>query len=136
MGRLLSLYGQAPALIATSGARRCRETVELAAKAGKWKAAVRVDDALYGGSPAAYRAVAREALDEHGVLLVCGHEPTLSELATQLAGGGTVRVPPGTVIALDFAVDRWREVALGGGELAFLLPPRLFTEGKFEFVGD
>lgn len=132
MGRFLGLTQQAPDVVASSTAERCRSTVELATRAGKWRSTASWHDDLYGGAPAAYLAVLREASDEHAVLLLCGHEPTLSELAAQLVGGGSFRMTPGAVVAIDFAVDRWRDVALGEGQLVFLLPPRLLTEGELE----
>jgi phosphohistidine phosphatase len=132
MGRFLALTHQAPDEVACSTAERCRATVTLAARAGHWKTTVRFADDLYGGAPSAYLAVLREAADEHAVAMLCGHEPTLSELASLLVGGGSLRLPPGSVVAIDFAVERWRDVALGDGQLVYLLPPRLLTEGEVE----
>lgn len=136
IGRFVALAGQAPGIACCSTAQRCRETVELAAKAGRWKLTVTHPDALYGGSAAAYLAVAREAPNEHTTLLVCGHEPTISELASELLGGGSLRVAPGTLIAIDFEIDHWRDLAYGGGLLVWLVPPRLLTEGRFDFATD
>lgn len=134
IGRFLALAAQVPDLALTSPARRCEETLDLARRAGKWRCERDVDPALYGGSPAAYLATIRRADDRHAMLALCGHEPTLSELASQLLGGGDLRVPPGTVAAIDFAVERFRDVALGHGQLIFLVPPRLFTDGEFSFA--
>ena len=59
-------------------------------------------------------------------LMLVGHEPTWSSLASVLTGGSQVRVVTATAVGIDLAVARWDQVEPGSGELAWLLPPRLF----------
>ncbi|MEM1181423.1 MAG: hypothetical protein AAGM22_23975, partial [Acidobacteriota bacterium] len=57
-------------------------------------------------------------------LLVAGHEPTTSSLASTLMGGGHLRVVTATLVGLAF-YGPWSELGAGSAELRFLIPPRL-----------
>ena len=36
---------------------------------------------------------------------------------------------------IDFGLDTWASIAYGEGALVWLVPPRLFTKGGFDFAG-
>jgi phosphohistidine phosphatase len=134
MGRFLSLAGQAPDSVVASSAVRARTTVELAAEAGQWKAPTRITRALY-------EATAFQVLEEIRAepaatccLLLAGHEPTWSELTGLLIGGGAVHFPTACMARIDFDVEAWKDVEYGKGALVWLIPPKLFTKGDFEFA--
>ena len=132
MGRFLGLAGQAPESAVTSSAVRARATLEEAAGAGGWKCRVRVTRALYEATPMEALQEVRAEPDATDRLILVGHEPTWSELAVLLMGGGSLRMPTASMLRIDFDVDSWKEVAYGGGRLAWMIPPRLFTDGDFE----
>ena len=71
------------------------------------------------------------------LLLVVGHEPTSSETASLLIGGGRVRMPTGALVRIDFDADieSWADVGPGTGSLSWLLVPRLFPPDAFDFAG-
>ena len=133
MGKLLATAEQVPDTVITSSAVRAHSTVKLAVQSGKWGCPIQVTDALYGADAATVLAVIQQVPDSIQTLLLAGHEPTWSHLTLRLMGGGQIHFPTATMVRLDFDVDSWTQVAYGQGTLIWLLPPRLFTEGKFNW---
>lgn len=104
------------------------ETLRLAMAAGGWTCPARSAEALYGGGVSGLLAeIHKEPAATH-VLLAVGHEPTWSEAAALLVGGGRLRLPTGAVARIDLEVDRWEEVGPGTGVLAWSVVPRLLAE--------
>ena len=132
MGKLLSLAGRVPDSIVTSSAVRARTTVEIAARAGAWKAPVRLTRALYEALPEAVIEEIRSEPDGTETLLLAGHEPTWSELAGLLIGGGNVGMPTGAIAAVELEIESWKDAGAGKGRLLWLLVPKFFTEGSFD----
>jgi len=132
VGRFLAATSEVPGEVFTSTAVRARKTVELAAEAGGWACPVRLVPELYGATPAAVLALVRAYDGPASTLLLAGHEPTWSELLTLLTGGGRCRFPTAAVAALHFEVETFGEVGPGGGELLWLLPPRLLPAVGFK----
>jgi phosphohistidine phosphatase len=104
-------------VILTSPLIRCRQTADIVAAR------------LGGGEPVEDERLApgmdveglAEALLRHpdaGSVLVCGHQPDLSEVVADLTGGGVVELKKGALALLD--VDGARP---GGGRLRALYPP-------------
>jgi phosphohistidine phosphatase len=112
-----------PDLILSSPLPRARETAELAAK-GLGVSTAPVPETLL--SPGADWADLANAMAAHGdaerVMLV-GHEPDLSNAATQLTGAASVRLRKGGMLCLEFPGDP----EAGSGELAWLLDPDLYA---------
>jgi phosphohistidine phosphatase len=129
MGRVLALTGRAPDLMLTSPARRARLTADLAVEAGEWACPVVEDESLLPGSA---RQVI-EAIQRHAGAArrpaVIGHEPALSQTAALLLGGASLRMVTGAAVCLE--VGSWPELGPGSATLAWMLTPRLFTEGRF-----
>lgn len=125
MGAMLSRIEQVPDRVLTSSAVRARETIDLAAEAGGWKCPVAVVPEFYGSSPAAVVARVREEDDALSSLLLVGHEPTWSTLATELTGGGLLRFPTAAMARIDLDLDGWSRLEPAKGTLVWFLVPRL-----------
>ena len=125
IGSVLSQVGQIPDRVLTSSAVRACETVRLAAEAGDWNCPIEVVPDFYGGTPAAVLARVRKENDATSSLLLAGHEPTWSSLASGLIGGGSLRFPTAAMARIDLEVDSWSHVQADGGMLVWLLIPRL-----------
>lgn len=103
VGRVLAVAG-VPDRVLVSTARRTRETLDEAMRAGDWQADVVPVDVLYGGDPTdVLQVLASEAGHGTSVLLV-GHEPWCSGLVGMLTGAqvrmsaaslATLQVGPG-----------------------------------------
>lgn len=124
MGRYLAGIGEVPDLALTSPARRAADTLRIAAAAGHWNCEQRVCAGLYGSVADALGELRRLPAAAAAAILV-GHEPTSSELAALLMGGGRIRMPTGAMVRLELDVDDWGDLAPSCGQLAWLVTPRL-----------
>lgn len=131
MGRVLAAADQLPDLVVTSSAVRARTTVELAHEAGGWTCPIETSDALYDTDAASVLEMIRELPDSTDGVLLAGHEPTWSQLASLLISGGSLRFPTAALARLDLDVDEWRDVTSACGVLVWLLQPKFFIEGNF-----
>ena len=112
-----------------STATRTRETLARTAI----DAPVRYVDRLYGASPGTVISEINGVGDDVAVLLVVGHEPTMTELAlgltrsdnanTEAAERISSKFPTSAVAVLRFSCD-WKGVELGSAELDALHVPR------------
>ena len=132
IGRALALARQIPDLAITSSARRARTTVDIAAAAGDWDCPIQATDDLYGASPGDAIRLVNRADDDVDRLLLAGHEPTWSHLAAILTGGGRFQMKTATALAVDFDIATWDRAEPGAGAAAWMLNPRLFTDGDFD----
>ena len=131
MGRLIAASGCMPERVLVSSAVRTRETARLAAEAGFWKATDRVTDALYEATPQAVLAEIQAEPDTASTLVVIGHEPTTSQLAALLVGGGTFEVKTGAVLRIDVPVVRWADVGAGRGALVWAVAPDTLDVARY-----
>lgn len=134
MGRFLARARQVPDAAITSPALRAEQTLRIAMRAGSWACPVREREALYGGGVGALLDEIRLESPTTNLLLVVGHEPTWSQAASLLVGGGQLRLPTATLVRIDLDIDRWANIHPGTGQLSWLVPPRLFPRDAFEFA--
>lgn len=127
IGSTLSRIHQEPGKVLTSSAVRARTTAELAIEAGGWSCPVSATRALYLSSPDSVLGQIVEQDDRWESLLVVGHEPTGSDLASRLIGGGRIEIPTAALLRIDFDAERWSEVGYGEGGLVWMLTPRLLA---------
>lgn len=127
MGQMLSQTDQLPDLAVSSSALRARDTLHLAARAGRWKCPMRIDSALYEATPGAILAWLKALEDNPESLLLTGHEPTWSALAGRLIGKAALRVPTGAMLRVDFEHETWQQIEFDSGELRWLIGPKLLA---------
>jgi len=130
MGKFLTKTGLEPDVVLSSSAARARTTAELAAEAGDWGAEIRIVPGIYEAAPLDVLAEVRRG-GEGEVVLVTGHEPTFSMLASKLVGGGEIRVVTAALVGVGFEVGSWSEIDFGDGELLFVIPPKLLSKAGF-----
>jgi len=133
MGRFLGLTGDVPDAAITSPALRATETLRLAMEAGGWSCPVRSRESLLGDVRSVIEEI-RAELTATEVLIVVGHEPTWSETAEFLIGGGSLRLPTGALARIDLDIDEWTDVGPASGQLSWLVVPRLFPKKSFDFA--
>ena len=109
-GRRIAAAGPAPQLVLTSPAVRALATAELAAGAAAVDAArIRQDAALYPGAAATLKTAIERGAGGVQCLLVVGHNPALSDLASRLdPAGARVALATGAFHCLDLALEDWR----------------------------
>lgn len=125
MGRVLRSLDEVPQLAISSSAVRARTTVELAAAAGEWETPIEISPALYGASVEGALEVAATAPSAIDCLMIVGHEPTWGSVVAHLTGG-SVQVKTATVVGIDSYAYDWPDLLTTGGELVFVLQPRMF----------
>ena len=130
MGRVIARAGAIPDKVVTSSAVRARTTAELAADAGRWRIDIEATDGLYDASTVeVLQYHVQTQPDSLSSVMLVGHEPTWSQLASILSGGGAVRLATATAVAIDFHVTSWSAVQPGAGHIEWMLSPRLFESG-------
>lgn len=125
MGRFLAASGHLPDLIISSTARRAINTVELAAEAGHWENVIMKTDRLYGTSPGSVIELLHEQDETINSIMLVGHEPVWSDLASLLMGGGQIRFPTATMCAVNIHSQDWASVKPGSAELSWMIKPKL-----------
>ena len=130
MGRILAASGQMPDRIVTSSAVRAKTTLEVARAAGKWKCQTEISDALYDTDAAAVLEEIRALPKSATTVLFVGHEPTWSELASFLIGGGNLRVSDRGIGPYRFDRSRLACGDLWSGRTRLAPPAQVFHQGK------
>ena len=127
IGRFTARAEQVPDAAITSPAVRAAETLRLVMEAGGWKCPMRSAEGLYGGGVPGLLSEIRTEPARTQLLLAVGHEPTWSEAATLLIGGGRLSLPTGALVRIDLDVERWDQVGPATGALAWSVVPRLLV---------
>lgn len=125
VGRWMRDAAQVPELVVASDALRTRRTADLAIEAGSWPSVLEMDSAIYEATPARLLDRIIRVDPARASVLLLGHEPGLSGIASRLLGGAALRFPTAAVARIDLDVPDWSRIENGCGTLAWLLPPRL-----------
>lgn len=128
MGRRLLARGARPTLILTSPAVRARHTARLiACELNYPREFIQREDELYLATPDGIIAVLARQDDQLRDIIVCGHNPGMTELANHLTGAGIDNVPTCGVVIIDFELPRWANLDGARGELVDFDYPRRET---------
>ena len=133
MGRMLGLSGQVPELVITSTASRAKQTLELSKQEGNWDCEIIENKILYYETHVEIFQLIKNLPDKLSSVMVVGHEPKCSVLATLMIGGGELTFKTATMARIDFNVEKWSMLQPGGGELRWMQNPSLYTKGNFHF---
>ena len=135
MARWMAANGIRPQLIMCSTAQRTRETLALVANTILAEGgATTFRDELYLAEASNLMELLRRLPDRIGHAMLLGHDPGMHDLAQMLSGGGDIalrrllslKFPTAGAAVIDFATERWRDVAPGTGTLRhFMAPKRL-----------
>ncbi|MEM6795904.1 MAG: histidine phosphatase family protein [Acidobacteriota bacterium] len=128
IGSFLTRAGLAPTAVLSSTAVRAHTTAELAARAGGWECGeIERHAALYDATVQDSLDVLRAVPDAHETVAAFGHEPTWSNLASTLIGGGTLKMVTAAAVGIEIAPASWSALEAGCGQLRFFMPPRLLA---------
>ena len=111
-----------PDIILSSPLARARQTADLVTEAIGGE--VLLDDRLRPGASWGDLARAMAAHPDARRVLFVGHEPDLSSTVAHLTGAASVRMRKGGLACVEF----YGIPEPGGGELAWLLDPDLYTD--------
>jgi phosphohistidine phosphatase len=132
LGHWLRRHQIDPDLTLVSPARRTRQTIELVTDAAGLATELRAEDKLYGASWWDVLDVVRQAPTSVRQLMIVGHNPSLEDLAAQLAGPasdvhalGALRTKfPTCALAVLRSSEEWSQWGSGQAELSQLRTPR------------
>ena len=125
MGRRLRDRGSRPTLIVTSPAVRARRTAQIIAREiGYPQEFLQWEDDLYLASPDQIVAVIARQDSSFRDIIVCGHNPGLTELANRLTGAGIDNVPTSGLVVIALNLRQWADLDRAGGELLLFDYPR------------
>jgi phosphohistidine phosphatase len=124
--------GLVPERVYCSSARRAVETWKLVSKHLADAIQVDIRDGLYQASPGDLLAMLHGLPATVDRILMVGHNPTMEELASSLAGDGREesldaldhKYPTGALAVFEFSVESWSDVRKGTGYLRDLVLPR------------
>jgi phosphohistidine phosphatase len=129
-----------PDRVLCSTAKRARETWQLAEEKLGAHPPAEFEDRVYGASPADLLALVRLTSADVRTLLIVGHEPTMRELALELAreptgdaeaealGRVQAKYPTASIAVLSFS-DRWAKLGPGLARLTDFATPSDFSAG-------
>ena len=123
MGCRLRASGGRPSLVITSPAIRALETARIVAEIiGYPLEFVQRETALYLASPAnILRVLARQDTACNDILL-CGHNPGLTDLANKLTGADIENIPTCGLVVIEAAINEWRQLRSGAALVAVDFP--------------
>lgn len=125
MGSLLRERGDRPSLILSSPARRAIATMKtIVAEMGLSEKKIVRDGRIYDAASQDLLIFVRGIEDTHEEVMVCGHNPALTDFCTFVAGTSFGKLPTGGVVSIDLAVDSWKDVCSGSGRICSFICPR------------
>ncbi len=111
MGRRLIAHGVRPSLVVTSSAKRARQTAKLLAREiGYPIEFLQTEKALYAADPATILDVIKAQEDTFSDIVVCTHNPGITDLANQLSGQSIDNVPTCGMVIIEADTDNWSEI--------------------------
>ena len=105
-GNQLAQWNAALDRILCSSAERTSTTALLVAQVCAPSLTPRPVRRLYSGSPDTYLEVLRQSGGDADSLLIVGHNPTISMLAS-LLGRASIGMSPGTIVGVRLELDDW-----------------------------
>ena len=128
MGQRLKARGARPTLMVTSPAVRARQTAQIIAREiGYPQEFLQREEELYLASPEQILAVLARQESSFRDVIVCGHNPGLTELANRLTGAGIDNVPTTGLVVLGLEVGSWSDLDGTRGELLLFDYPRRYS---------
>ena len=130
MGKRIKKHALIPDLIWSSGALRARHTAELIAKEiGYPEESIVYDDHLYHAGHNSLLEQIKQQDDQHRFLMLVGHNPGLTYLASSLGSITIDNIPTAGVALLNFRMNSWSEIAFGKGNLEWYDYPKSKNNG-------
>lgn len=125
MGKRLQQRSLQPDIIVSSPARRAFATAaRIAVELDIPKKKIQIEDTVYDSYPAKLVEVVQGFDDVYDRVMIVGHNPEITVLANLLGSLHIDNIPTGGIVALDFEVSSWKDVAEEKGKLVVFDYPR------------
>ena len=127
MGKLLGEKGVTPDLIITSPANRAMSTARIIARELRYPADdIAVIESLYMGDTEEFLRILHDLNDSHGAVMIVGHNPEITIFTSFITGDHIDNMPTCGIVCADFAIDEWKAVSRGNGEMRFFEYPKKY----------
>lgn len=125
MGRRLAARGERPDLIISSPAKRAIATMKrIAQESGLSDLKIVADNRAYEADALELLRIVREIDDGHHDVLLCGHNPGLTDFSNLITNRSIDNIPTCGVVSIRFPFDSWKEIIPGSGELRYFDYPK------------
>lgn len=125
MGLRMQQHGFLPDLIWSSAAKRAKRTAKLIANTIAYpEEKIVFDEALYHAGRMSLLTQIQQQEDQYDFIMLVGHNPGLSMLASQLGSITIDNIPTTGMAMMKFQVDRWSEINFGSGSLVWYDYPK------------
>lgn len=112
-----------------SPARRAQATIEgVAATQRPGEIVWQIEDALYTFDADDVLQFCRELDDHTASAVIVGHNPALTDFCNDLTEAGIENIPTCGYVAMQLAIDSWRDLNSGCGTLQEFLYPKLYKD--------
>lgn len=126
IGSYLSLRNTTPDIILSSCALRAAQTCDLLSEKIAFDGPKHYLEELYLTSPDVIREIIMIQESHIDSMFIIGHNPQLTELANILSDEHISKLPSLGVVAIEFDIDEWSELAQSKGEIDFFIYPKQF----------
>jgi len=111
MGQRLLKKETRPSLILTSPAKRARQTARLiAGEIGYPLEFLQTEHELYLADPGTMLAIIAQQDDAFNDIVLCAHNPGITDLANRLSGASIDNVPTCGMVFLEAEISSWDEI--------------------------
>lgn len=123
-------------IIASSPSVRTYSTAGIFAdRLGISRSSIIQDDSLYNSDIKNYLDFITSIETPIETLLLCGHNPTISELISHFSGGPSHDVSPGTVAVLNFECSDWQGVKKSPAVIKAIFSPKIWFPDRENYEG-
>ncbi|MGI9317560.1 MAG: SixA phosphatase family protein [bacterium] len=131
IGQWLKDRGERPSLILSSSAMRAKETARIVAdQLGYPRDFLQTDSELYLAHPEQILAVLSQLEAGFNHILLCAHNPGITELSNTLCNTRIDNVPTGGIVGIEADIKNWSDLSNARGTLSFFQSPKALARGE------
>ncbi len=110
IGRIIAAENLMPDMIASSSARRCRQTADHVIHHSDYRGEARLTPELYDADAARLREFVSKLSDQISRAMLVGHNPGLEEFLESLVGEHTA-LSTGALAQVELPIERWADLS-------------------------
>jgi phosphohistidine phosphatase len=128
MGKMLRQKAILPDVLLSSPALRAISTAKLIAREiGYESDDILLEKAIYEASPSTLATLISQQPNTYASLMLFGHNPGLTELASQLSDFDEDNIPTAGIVGIQWEIDSWSDIRKRKGKLLFFHYPKQFN---------
>ena len=125
MAKRLKHYKVNPDIIISSPAKRAHDTAVIIAKTLKYpKDKILLKKELYDSSHDEYLSVLQNIDDNHKIIFLVGHNPSITEICEILSNSIIGNIPTAGIFCIKFDTKSFKDITEGSGKVVFFDLPK------------